>query len=44
MCEEKNVKKTKRFRDNKRLTESETLIYSIIQPQIPSPQKQNDIK
>ena len=28
MCEKTNVKKTKRFRDNRMLTKSETFIYS----------------
>ena len=29
MCEKKNIKKTKRFRDNKRLTEREAFIYPV---------------
>ena len=29
MCEKKNIKKTKRFRDNRRLTESEAFIYPV---------------
>ena len=29
MCEKKNVKKTKRFLNNRRLTESETFIYPV---------------
>ena len=29
MCEKKIVKKTKRFRDSRRLIESEALIYSV---------------
>ena len=29
MCEKKNVKTTKRFRDSRRLTESEAFIYPV---------------